>query len=119
MGALKKRILCVDDQQDAVVLVAMIIQGCEIVGANSKAEAIRKATSERFDLYLLDYHLPDGTGLELCLLIRVFDQHTPIFFCTGTSSITLKQIQIAGGQKLIRKGETFVDELRTAVETIS
>jgi CheY-like chemotaxis protein len=55
------------------------------------AEAINLATKEKFDLYLMDSHLPDGTGLELCLLIKNFDTETPILFVTGTSNMTEKQ----------------------------
>jgi CheY-like chemotaxis protein len=64
---------------------------------------------------LIDYHLPDGTGLELCLLIRTFDLFTPIFFCTATSSITETQAKRAGAQKLIKHGSMFVSRLQSAV----
>ncbi len=86
-----------------------------MVGTYSKADALTKAMSGSFDLYLLDYHLPDGTGLELCLLIRTFDPDTPIFFCTSTYSITIKEIKRAGAQGVIKKGLKFVDELISVV----
>jgi CheY-like chemotaxis protein len=57
-------------------LIATILSDHEVVSAHSKAEALRKATGGLFDLYLLDYYLPDGTGLEVCLLIRDFDDST-------------------------------------------
>jgi CheY-like chemotaxis protein len=61
--------------------------------AHSKAEALRKATGGLFDLYLLDYYLPDGTGLELCLLIRDFDGSTPVLFVTDVAEPGQQQIQ--------------------------
>ena len=69
------------------------------------ADAVKQATAENFDLYILDYHLPDGTGLELCLMLRAFDQETPMLFATGSSSITEAQVITAGAQGLIRKGK--------------
>jgi len=87
----KRRILCVDDHEDM----------CS--PAHSKAEALRKATGGLFDLYLLDYYLPDGTGLELCLLIRDFDDSTPILFVTDVAEPGQQQIQSVNAQGLILK----------------
>jgi CheY-like chemotaxis protein len=80
------------------------------------ADAIKRATARKFDLYILDYHLPDGTGLELCLMLRTFDRDTPILFVTATSSIEESQAITAGAQGLIKKGETsFMDDLLVKV----
>jgi len=114
----KKRILCVEDRQDECDLITIVLSDYEVVSSYSKADALVRATTERFDLYLLDYHLPDGTGLELCLLIRAFDPDTPIFFCTGSSVITEATIKTAGAQKLIRKGADFVLNLKKAVSEV-
>ncbi len=111
MAESKKKILCVEDHEDLCRMIAGLLKDYEVVGAYSKADALTRATSGRFDFYLLDYHLPDGTGLELCLLIRTFDPDTPIIFCTSTYSITMQEIKTAGAQGLIKKGVNFVDEL--------
>jgi CheY-like chemotaxis protein len=78
----------------------------EIITAFSMADAIKQATAQKFDLYILDYHLPDGTGLELCLMLRGFDRDTPILFATASSSITEAQVITAGAQGLIKKCTT-------------
>jgi len=54
----------------------MILEDYEVVSAHSKTEGLRKVQSGLFDLYLLDYSLPDGTGLELATLIRQFDDYS-------------------------------------------
>jgi DNA-binding response OmpR family regulator len=83
------------------------------------ADAVKQATAEKHDLYILDYHLPDGTGLELCLMLRTFDTDTPILFSTSTSSITEAQVITAGAQGLIKKdGESFVDDLPAKVSQL-
>jgi CheY-like chemotaxis protein len=114
----KKRILCVDDHTDICDLVGTVLQDYDVVSAYSMADALKQATAEKFDLYLMDYHLPDGTGLELCLLLRGFDTDTPILFATGTSSIIEAQVITAGAQGLIRKSVSFTDELKSRVSQL-
>ena len=115
----KKRVLCVEDHQDMCELVGTILTNYEVVNAFSMEDALRQATLEKFDLFLLDYHLPDGTGIELCLLIKNFDTETPILFVTGSSSMTKAQALTIGAQGLIRKGSSnFVKELETKVDDL-
>ena len=116
MSGTTRKILCVDDHTDFCELVAAILQDVKVVSAHNIADAILLATREKFDLYLLDYHLPDGTGLELCLLLRGFDAKTPILFMTGTSSISEAQAINAGANGLVKKGRTeAVSDLRSKV----
>ena len=64
----------------------------------------------------MDYHLPDGTGIELCLLIKNFDAETPILFVTGTSSMVEEQALNIGAQGLIKKNnDHFAEKLSAKV----
>jgi two-component system OmpR family response regulator len=115
----KKRILCVDDNSDTCVLVSTLLKDYDVTPAYSVADAIKRATADRYDLHLLDYHLPDGTGLELCLMLRAFDRDTPMLFATSTSSIKERQVITAGAQGLVRTGvPSFVDELPARVSQL-
>src|SRR5215831_8540546 len=99
----KKRVLCVDDNTDTCALVTETLKGWKVAAEYSKSEGLRRATAEKFDLILLDYHLPDGTGLELCRQIRLFDVGTPILMFTVTHSMDHDTVLAAGGQGVIRK----------------
>ena len=99
----KKRVLCVDDNADTCALVTETLKGWNVAAEFSRAEGLRRATAEQFDLILLDYHLPDGTGLELCREIRSFDVGTPILVFTATHSMDHDTVLAAGGQGLLRK----------------
>jgi DNA-binding response OmpR family regulator len=81
----RKRILCVEDDQDNSELMATLFEllNFRVVIASTSAEALRLSQSERFDLYLLDSWLPDGTGTQLCKQIRSFDPLTPILFLSA------------------------------------
>jgi CheY-like chemotaxis protein len=99
----RKRLLCIDDHEDTCALISSILPDYDIVAEHTKAGGLRQAATEKFDVILADYYLPDGTGLELCVLIRAFDPNTPILLVTATHSIAHEQVIAVGGQGVIRK----------------
>lgn len=109
---IRRRILCVDDHADICDLICTILEDCEVVLAQSKTEGLRKVDSGLFDLYLLDYSLPDGTGLELATLIRQFDDSTPILIITSPHALTDRQVSEVGAQGLVSKDDLPDDLLR-------
>jgi DNA-binding response OmpR family regulator len=46
---------------------------------------LKAASEEKFDIYLLDLWLPDGSGMDLCKKIRQFDDKTPIAFYSAAA----------------------------------
>jgi DNA-binding NtrC family response regulator len=63
------RVLLVDDDDDALVLLAQLLErrGHQIASARSLADAKRTlAETNGFDLIVTDLELGDGSGLELC-----------------------------------------------------
>ena len=81
----RKRILCVEDDEDSSGLMTALFEllNYQVVIASTSAEGLRMSQNERFDLYLLDSRLPDGTGADLCQHIRSFDGATPILFLSA------------------------------------
>ena len=108
----KRRILCVDDHPDICDLVCTILDDCEVVSARTKLEGLRKVEGGLFDLYLLDYSLADGTGLELATLIRQFDDTTPILIITSPNTVTDREVSEVGAQGLVSKDDLPDDLLR-------
>ena len=107
----RKRILCVEDQTDTCDLIAYLLADWEVICAQSQAEALQRVVRENFDLILLDYHLPDGTGAEICRVIRAFDQKTPVLFVTAFDGISSTELAEVGAQGLIKKGPYFTEML--------
>jgi len=118
MPNLKLHILCVDDHQDLCELVAICLPDYTITSVHTKAEALHQAASKHFDLILLDYHLPDGTGFEVCRSIRAYDAQTPIYFFTGTKSLFQSQVDKIGAQGVIPKGANLIENLISTVSTV-
>ena len=116
----KPKILCVEDDTDACELITAVLPEFEVVSAKSKAAAIEQAKVGGFLIVLLDYHLPDGTGEDVCRAIRRFDSRTPILFITGTSTMSVTKAVAVGAQGLIRKARLdFVDFLRRQVDELT
>jgi DNA-binding response OmpR family regulator len=87
MSLSKNCILYIEDHEDTRDLVKLILEGQDYDVATSAtiANALTLAKSQRFDLYLLDSRLPDGTGLDFCRQLRGFDPLTPILFYSAAA----------------------------------
>jgi len=115
----RNRILLVEDHEDAREIVAFNLEEYELFYALDFAEGLRLAKQRYFDLYILDNRLPDGTGVELCRLIRRFDPHTPILFYSACAyKRDLQAAFSAGAQAYLIKPVSF-DELTRAVAQLT
>src|SRR5436190_24333849 len=83
MGEKRRRILCVEDDLDSCDMLRVLLHQYEVVTANTVGEGLKAARTERFDLYLLDSTYPDGSGVEVCRQLRLFDAETPVVFNSG------------------------------------
>lgn len=104
------RILCVEDNRDisGYICEMLKIAGYQAVVAENLIDGLRQARSGNFNLILLDYNLPDGTGLELCKLIRALDRQTPILFYSSATDLEIQRAALqAGAQGYIGKMEAF------------
>jgi DNA-binding response OmpR family regulator len=111
----RKRILLVDNEVDARDLTELILAEYKLIYARDFGDGLRLARQRYFDLYILDTWLPDGNGAELCRLIRAFDRHTPILFCSALGyARDIREAMRAGAQEYLVK-PVFLDEFRQAV----
>jgi DNA-binding response OmpR family regulator len=69
----KRRILVVDDEPEAVELLEFNLQqaGYAVISAANGAEALQKARAQMPDLIVLDVMLPEMDGFEVCKLLRL------------------------------------------------
>lgn len=102
-----QRILYVEDQVDMCELVGVFLAPAVVRPAHTVADGLYLARREPFDLHLLDHYLPDGTGLDLCEMIRLFDTQTSILFYSDTGLLTQQQVLAVGAQGLVKKQESL------------
>jgi|SRR5215470_236669 len=113
----KKRILLVEDDEDAQELVPLMLTDYEIVIARNFTEGLRLARQMYFDLYLLDNWLPDGNGIELCQHIREFDPDTPVVFLSSVAfESDVRRALKAGAQIYLTKPANHGELQRTVAQ---
>jgi len=83
----KGRILFTEDDADTRDLLRLLLklEGFEVIHAESAEQALSLATTNQFDLYLLDNWVPGLAGEDLCRKLREFDHTTPILFYSGAA----------------------------------
>lgn len=99
-------ILFVDDDPDIRELVQVVLQtaGFRVSTSDNAAGVLQRIATERFDVLLLDYWMPEVTGVELCRQIRAFDQSTPILICSGAVTQADREAAVlAGAQGFVSK----------------
>jgi CheY-like chemotaxis protein len=102
------RVLVIEpDPRERELLTAYLgAAGYVVRGAETGALALRSATSQPPDLILLDLHLPDMDGGELCRLLRQEPQtrSLPVIIVTEGEEFALhRQAYSAGAQACIPK----------------
>jgi CheY-like chemotaxis protein len=105
-----QRILYLEDNEDMRHYVPHLLRaaGYEVTLAGNLVDGLRLAKVENYDLYLFDHHLPDGTGVELCRLIRTFDTSTPILiFSSSIDENVIRAAFSAGAQGYINKSDAL------------
>lgn len=95
----KCRILYVDDHEDSAEMFRLLLSSpdYEVQIATTVAEAIERAKSEAFDLYVLDKRLPDGSGTDLCIRLNALTPGVPCIFYSGDAYEVHRQEALAAG----------------------
>ena len=87
----KTRVLLADDEPRLAELLQLEldVEGYEVSVAENGASGLIKARSEPYpNLIILDWNLPDFTGVDVCQRIRSSGINTPILMLTGHDDVT-------------------------------
>jgi two-component system response regulator MprA len=86
------KILLVDDDESLTESLRRFLtkEDLDVEVAHSSADALAFLRQYDFDLVLLDWELPDSSGIEVCTAHRANGGTTPIIMLTGRNSINDK-----------------------------
>ena len=119
MSEPKCRILYVDDHEDSAEMFRLLVSSpdYEVQTAQTVAEALERAKSRSFDLYVLDKRLPDGSGMDLCVMLNGLTPGVPCIFYTGDAyEIHRQEAMVAGATAYVPKPD--VDALIDTVHKL-
>ncbi len=87
----KGNILVTDDEPEVLELCLRVLkrEGYEVWGANLGCEAISLGQRHKFDLLLIDIHMPDITGLEVAQSLRQAQPDITCVTMTGYGTMEL------------------------------
>ena len=89
MAKLNRIILCVDDEENPLVLRKLVLQkaGYEVITARSAKEALQIISSREVDLVLSDHLMPEITGVELARELKTRDPKLLVMLISGMNEI--------------------------------
>ena len=116
------RILIVDDDIEQVEMITLFLnfKGFQNVDSAKNLESLwRLLDSEKYDIILLDYILPDGTGLQVLDGLSQRGHQIPVIMITGLGNerIAVQAIQ-RGAQDYLIKGEDFLESLPALIRKV-
>jgi CheY-like chemotaxis protein len=100
-------ILYVDDESDQRIFLAALLEyrGFRVRTARRALDALELMATERFDLVIVDYELPDMTGAQLAHEIRAIEPSARVILFSGRAhlpagELTYVDVHIARGSLL-------------------
>ena len=115
----RKRLLVVEDDPDDARTVFRALRGSgrfEPVHARTGSEGLEAAQVGLFAACLVDYRLPDMSGIELCRRLRAIGLRSPILLVSSVQSDeVVERARAAGADDFVVKHLSFSDMLEDLV----
>jgi two-component system, cell cycle sensor histidine kinase and response regulator CckA len=116
-GPLPKKILVVDDEPFVCDTVKLLLafDGHSVETALSGRDALEKFTSDKFDLVITDYSMPEMKGDELGAKIKALVPNQPVVLITAyTEMLRGAETPLAGVDIVVSK-PFLLEDLRKAI----
>ena len=118
----RPRILIVDNNVDNCEMLPIWLD-CnmdryEIITAYTCREARDKIGRRRFDLYILDYFMPEMTGADFCTTLRQMDANGAVIMYSAMNTAHVRAESIRSGADLFLLKPDDMDLLGPSVEEL-
>ena len=116
----QRRVLVVEDESDLARVLKRHVEGigCQVRIAPTGEDALAAATTEEFDLVLLDVMLPGIDGMEVCRRLRARNHYMPVLMLTARSSDIDKVMGLESGADDYLTKPFSVQELLARIKAI-
>jgi DNA-binding NtrC family response regulator len=106
-------IFIVDDEEDIVTLTTAFLKryGHKVTSCSTYSGAKEEITNHKFDAYLLDVHLPDGTGLGLANEIQNLKSDANIVLMSAYDDVESQLDEHPYIKKFIKKPFRYIEVL--------
>lgn len=114
----KPRILLIDDDDlDREHVRRLLAETCDVTEASNAGDGLRLATHLKPDCVLLDYHLPDQSGLVM--LPEFVELTLPVVLLTGQGNEAVAvQALKQGAMDYLSKDALTIDSLRSSIVNV-
>ena len=99
MALSQAHVLVVDDDPELRDFLSseLEVEGYACAVASTGQEALLQLRRERFDLVLLDWGLPDFSGVEVCQRLRASSNTTPVLMLTAHDDVSERVVALDAG----------------------
>ena len=121
----KTSVLVVDDDEAVLSMLTLMLslENYRTQTTKSVADALRAIEQTAFDVYVMDFKLPDGSGLDVAERIRSKGSKSPIILMSGYDSNAFKMraedLCIFGYLEKPFSRDTFSRAVRKAISSAS
>jgi len=93
------KVLLVEDDQDLVSRITkwLSLERYSVESINNGREALEVLRESTYDLIILDWNIPEVSGIEICRYYRAGGGSTPILMLTGKTDIADKEAGLDAG----------------------
>ena len=110
MNDLKLRILYVEDNPDDQMILSRSLKekmpiNFDLITVETGTEGLKKIKEDNFDQIILDYRLPDMTGLEVVQELQKKNIKTPIIFVTskGNEKVAVEAMKLGVRDYIVKE----------------
>ncbi|HYH41774.1 MAG TPA: response regulator [Burkholderiales bacterium] len=115
----KRRILCVQPVREHHRPLQLALADHHLEIAHTGLDAVRAHNLAPFDAYVLDYWLPDWSGLSLCRQVRKDDLHAPVLFFSSAEGEDQRKRAMRAGADAYLHASAGADALATELRKVS
>jgi CheY-like chemotaxis protein len=114
----KRRILCVQPVREHHRPLQHYLAPFQLQIVQTGLDAVRAYNAGAFDAYVLDYWLPDWSGLSLCRQVRKDDPHAPVVFFSSAEGEDQRKRAMRAGADAYVLASGGAEALSTELSTV-